>query len=90
MTPAGYRVPEPAGTRRAFRAFVRAQHPDRGGDPAVFAAGVAAYRRYQQPAGRAGPAVGHVVFFRRRRGLAVLAGYWLDLRAGRRRPPRVL
>ena len=84
MTPAGYRVPEPAGTRRAFRAFVRAHHPDRGGDPAVFAAGVAAYRRYQQPA------VGHVVFFRRRRGLAVLAGYWLDRRARRRRPSRVL
>jgi len=51
VTPAGYRN----GTRRAFRAFVRAHHPDRGGDPAVFAAGVAAYRRYQQPAGRAGP-----------------------------------
>lgn len=90
MTPAGYRVPDSAGTRRAFRAFVRAQHPDRGGDPAVFAAGVAAYRRYQRPAGRAGPAVGHVVFYRRRRGLAVLAGYWLDRRARRRRPPRVL
>lgn len=90
MTPAGYRVPDSAGTRRAFRAFVRAHHPDRGGDPAVFAAGVAAYRRYQQPAGRAGPAVGHVVFYQRRRGLGVLAGYWLDRRARRRRPPRVL
>ena len=30
--------------RRAFRAFVRAHHPDVGGDPAVFAATVAAYR----------------------------------------------
>ena len=27
--------------RRAFRAFVRAHHPDVGGDPAVFAATVA-------------------------------------------------
>lgn len=81
---AGYGLAERAAARRAFRAFVRTQHPDRGGDPAVFAAGVTAYRRYQQPA------VGHVVFYRRRRGLAVLAGYWLDRRARRRRPPRVL
>ena len=90
MTPAGYGLVERAAARRAFRAFVRAQHPDRGGDPAVFAAGVTAYRRSQQPPGRAGPAVGHVVFYRRRRGLAVLVGYWLDRRARRRRPPRVL
>jgi hypothetical protein len=30
--------------RRAFRAFVRSHHPDVGGDPAFFAATVAAYR----------------------------------------------
>ena len=38
--------------RRAFRAFVRAHHPDVGGDPAVFAATVAAYRALErdQPA----------------------------------------
>ena len=33
-----------AARRRAFRAFVRAHHPDVGGDPAFFAATVAAYR----------------------------------------------
>jgi hypothetical protein len=33
-----------AARRRAFRAFVRAHHPDVGGDPAVFAAAVVAYR----------------------------------------------
>jgi hypothetical protein len=39
-------VPEPAdderARRRARREFVRGHHPDRGGDPAVFAAGLAA------------------------------------------------
>jgi hypothetical protein len=31
--------------RREFRRFVRTHHPDRGGDPAVFVAGLAAFRR---------------------------------------------
>ncbi|WP_181779665.1 hypothetical protein [Pseudonocardia pini] len=30
--------------RAAFRAFVREHHPDRGGDPEVFAAGMARFR----------------------------------------------
>jgi hypothetical protein len=30
--------------RAAFRAFVRDNHPDRGGDPAVFVAGLARFR----------------------------------------------
>jgi hypothetical protein len=30
--------------RAAFRAFVREHHPDRGGDPEVFAAGLARFR----------------------------------------------
>ncbi len=29
--------------RRARREFIRAYHPDRGGDPAAFVAGLAAY-----------------------------------------------
>lgn len=29
--------------RRARREFIRAHHPDRGGDPAVFVTGLAAY-----------------------------------------------
>lgn len=35
--------------RRARRAYIRAHHPDRGGDPAAFAAGLAALDR--APAG---------------------------------------
>jgi hypothetical protein len=35
--------------RQEFRRFVRAHHPDRGGDPAVFAAGVEAYRNGARP-----------------------------------------
>ncbi len=31
--------------RRARREFIRTHHPDRGGDPAAFAAGLAAYDR---------------------------------------------
>ncbi|WIV56635.1 hypothetical protein [Amycolatopsis nalaikhensis] len=33
-----------AAGRAAFRAFVRAHHPDVGGDPAEFAAGLARFR----------------------------------------------
>jgi hypothetical protein len=39
--------------RAAFRAFVREHHPDRGGDPAVFAAGLARFGRGAP--GAAGP-----------------------------------
>jgi hypothetical protein len=34
----------------AFRAFVREHHPDRGGDPEVFAAGLARFGRGASPA----------------------------------------
>ncbi|WP_410589001.1 hypothetical protein [Amycolatopsis sp. lyj-23] len=63
--------------RAAFRAFVRTHHPDVGGDPAVFAAGLARFRqpesRYDAP----------VTFVARRRGIAAL------LVRFRRRPSRV-
>ncbi|MDQ7803366.1 hypothetical protein Q5425_06465 [Amycolatopsis sp. A133] len=65
--------------RSAFRAFVRTHHPDVGGDPAVFAAGLAGFRepapdsRYDAP----------VTFVARRRGPAALLARF------RRRPPRV-
>jgi hypothetical protein len=36
--------------RAAFRAFVRENHPDRGGDPEVFAAGLARFREADQDA----------------------------------------
>ena len=40
--------------QRARREFIRTQHPDRGGDPAAFAAGLAAYARHSagEPAPR--------------------------------------
>ncbi|MFJ7216789.1 hypothetical protein [Amycolatopsis sp. NPDC098790] len=71
---------DPAG-RAAFREFVRTHHPDVGGDPAVFAAGLARFRagesevdsRYDAP----------VRFTARRRGIAALLARF------RRRPPRV-
>lgn len=73
--------------RRALREFVRTHHPDRGGDPAVFVAGLAALRRGRTAAGRG---AGEVIFYRRRRGLAVVTGWWRDGRVRRSRPPRVL
>jgi hypothetical protein len=36
--------------RAAYRAFVRDNHPDRGGDPEVFAAGLARFRDAEHPA----------------------------------------
>ncbi|WP_250557850.1 hypothetical protein [Pseudonocardia lacus] len=38
-----------AEERAAFRAFVRDNHPDRGGDPEVFAAGLARFGRGATP-----------------------------------------
>lgn len=60
----------------AFRRFALRNHPDRGGDPAHFSAGVEAYRRLlgADPAsGRAGRLAADVVFHRHRRvGLGAL------------------
>jgi hypothetical protein len=35
--------------RAAYRAFIRENHPDRGGDPEVFAAGLARFRDAEPP-----------------------------------------
>jgi len=43
--------PDPDAERAAFRAFVRDHHPDRGGDPAAFAAGLARFGRGATPTG---------------------------------------
>lgn len=68
-------MPEPRGDeRRRLRAFALAHHPDRGGDPDTFVAGLAALRQ-----GRPTPA--EAPFLYRRRGLAG----WLGLH--RPRPP---
>lgn len=77
--------PDPSEHRRAFRAFARAHHPDLGGDPAVFVAGLDAWRGSDA---RRLPAE-EVVYFRHRHGPAVVIGWWRDRRARRRRPPRV-
>jgi len=50
--PAGLTVGE---LRRARRAFVLAQHPDRGGDPAAFAAGLARFALLLDQAGQGTP-----------------------------------
>ena len=73
--------------RQEWRRFVRDHHPDRGGDPAVFAAGVRAYREGRRPATataeqyltthRSPKGFGHVTRWARRR--------W----DGWTRPPRV-
>jgi hypothetical protein len=36
--------------RAAYRAFVRENHPDRGGDPEEFVAGLARFREAETPA----------------------------------------
>lgn len=80
--------------RAAFRAFVRANHPDVGGDPAEFAAGLARFRRpdarHDAPvtfvahrrSSRRGAVVSRVALFARRGVAAVLPRF-------RRRPSRV-
>ncbi|MBB3663179.1 curved DNA-binding protein CbpA [Prauserella sediminis] len=62
--------------RAAYRRFVRDHHPDKGGDPEVFAAGL---RRFRQ---RPRPDAEPVVFVARKRGLPRL---WSALSARRRR-----
>lgn len=72
------------GHRRAeFRAWVRLHHPDVGGDPDAFAAGLAAWQHRLDS--RQGPP--QLVFFRRpsRNPIALLR----RLIAHRRPPPRV-
>ncbi len=61
------RPERPPRTPSEFRAFVRRHHPDVGGDPEVFAAGVAAWR-----AGSAPAAAPTVVFYRKQTLLAQL------------------
>lgn len=44
--------------RAAFRAFVREHHPDRGGDPAFFVAGLARFRPGASPGAAASSQAG--------------------------------
>ncbi len=74
--------------RSDFREFVRTHHPDVGGDPATFVAGLAAYRpaviRADDPRLAA-----DVVFRRTPRGLLAVVDRMVRWYAQRRRPPRV-
>jgi len=70
--------------RRARREFIRAYHPDRGGDPAAFVAGLAAY---DQPPASAPPA--RVVIVVDTPWLVSLLRPVLRRMGWRRPPPRV-
>lgn len=85
-----------AETRRAFREFVHRHHPDVGGDPEVFVAGLAAFGRGTAPGRAGGAGSGRdprfdapVTVVRRPRGLAGLAVWLRERRAARHRPSRV-
>jgi hypothetical protein len=67
--------------RQARREFIRTHHPDRGGDPAAFAAGLAAYDRLP-----AAEPVTRVVIVPDTPWLVTLLRPLLR-RMGRRRPP---
>ncbi|MGV9299875.1 hypothetical protein [Amycolatopsis sp. NPDC003676] len=77
--------------KAAYRRFVRTHHPDVGGDPAEFAAGLREFRRGQgnESAARAqGPRGESVVFVRRSRGVSRLFEVLAERRR-RKRNPRV-
>lgn len=87
--------------RRAYREFIRTHHPDVGGDPAVFAAGLAEFRAAPPAGGTFSErwpdwvAPGDrrldadIVFRRKPCGIAALLA-WLKERSGRtQRSPRV-
>jgi len=60
--------------RQAFRAWVRAHHPDAGGDPEEFAAGLSRWRaQLAIPAGCGGA---EVTVFRTRGGLWLIERWW--------------
>jgi len=78
----------PHEVRIAFRRFARLHHPDRGGNPETFQAGLEAYQRML---GTRAPSSGaEVVFHHRPRGLEVLTAGWKARRERRHRPARVI
>lgn len=72
--------------RRVLREFVRTHHPDVGGDPEAFRAGLAELRRRQAGPGRAR---GPVVATHRRRGLRAIVDRLVGRIRRQRRHPRV-
>ena len=65
-----------ARERQEFRAWVLAHHPDRGGDPDSFMAGLAARRQRRSPATKAAAARSEVTVFRAQHGLWRLRRWW--------------
>jgi hypothetical protein len=82
---------DPAAARAAIRAFVRTNHPDVGGDPEVFAAGLAELRRAaRRGCGRPRDRYdAPIVVVDRPRGVRGLLHRIRTWRARRNRPPRV-
>jgi hypothetical protein len=74
-----------AQRRRDFRAWVRAHHPDAGGDAEAFVAGLTAWRRRRGVASGAPRSRPEVTVFRTRHGMWRLAHWWRR----RHRSPRV-
>jgi hypothetical protein len=77
-------VPDDDPERREFRAWVRAHHPDRGGDPDSFVAGLAAWRQRHRPVATAAAARAEVTVFRTRHGLWRLRRWWRRRQGPRR------
>ncbi len=68
--------------RAAYRAWLRANHPDMGGDPEAFAAGLESWRGRER---RRRVVHGEVVAVRRRSGPIALVGRWRARRLRARR-----
>lgn len=81
---------EDAARREEFRAFVRTHHPDVGGDPAVFRAGLAAFREEQRDPNRAHRSASgsERVYIHHRRGPLLLLVHWVLDRFRPPDPPR--
>jgi hypothetical protein len=73
-------------SRAAIRAFVRAHHPDVGGDPAEFIAGLEKLRRQQETGEDSTRYDAPVTFMVNPKGVAGRVRRWRDRR---RRSPRV-
>lgn len=78
-----------AERRAEWRRFVRDHHPDRGGDPEVFAAGVRAYREGRRPTTAAFQTEQYLTMHRSPRGLGHVTRWARRRWDGWTRPPRV-
>jgi hypothetical protein len=75
---------DPAQQRRDFRAWIRAHHPDAGGDPDSFVAGLAAWQQRRAQEAKPAPPRTEVTVFRARHGMWRLARWWRRHQGARR------